>query len=275
MEKIILVINAHHPDTRLMDFGCEMATMAKTDLTGLFVEHLAFTSMPIVGIGSAAYFTALREEAVANVKTDVDQAVRIFEDECERKGVACNCILGKGDPVDQVVFESRFADLLVVDPNIGFYERTEQIPSPLLKEILHRSECPVLLAPHEYEGIEEIVFCYDGSASAVFAIKHFYYLFPGLANRKATLLEISKKRIAEFDDRNRRLMSLMKTHYTHVTYRSEEGTGEDLFQFLFKQRKKMVVMGAFGRSMFSNLFKHSSAETLLRMTDLPVFITHH
>ena len=34
-------------------------------------------------------------------------------------------------------------------------------------------------------------------------------------------------------------------------------------------------MGAYGRSMISNLFKKSTADTMIQMTDLPLFITHY
>jgi hypothetical protein len=34
-------------------------------------------------------------------------------------------------------------------------------------------------------------------------------------------------------------------------------------------------MGAFGRSMLSDFFKHSTAELIVKTINLPVFIAHH
>jgi nucleotide-binding universal stress UspA family protein len=35
------------------------------------------------------------------------------------------------------------------------------------------------------------------------------------------------------------------------------------------------VMGAFGRSMLSGFFKHSTAELIIKTVNLPVFVAHH
>jgi hypothetical protein len=34
-------------------------------------------------------------------------------------------------------------------------------------------------------------------------------------------------------------------------------------------------MGAYGRSMLSNFFKKSNADVLMRVVDLPLFVTHY
>jgi hypothetical protein len=47
-----------------------------------------------------------------------------------------------------------------------------------------------VLAPAEFTGIDEIIFCYDASKSAVFAIKQFSYLFPEFSTKKLTVLEV-------------------------------------------------------------------------------------
>jgi hypothetical protein len=133
----------------------------------------------------------------------------------------------------------------------------------------------VLLAPQKMHELEEIVFCYDGSASSIFAIKQFTYLFPELQNRRSILLEINKKGIPVFDESHYHLMDWLKTHFTSVQYECLEGTAKDrLFTYFFMKKNKLIVMGAYGRGLLSTLFKRSSLDTLVRTVDLPIFITH-
>lgn len=64
-----------------------------------------------------------------------------------------------------VVAESRFADLVLLQPD-GI--------------ALHGAACPVVVMPSHFEGLDQLVFIYDGEAASINAIKQFTYLFPDL-----------------------------------------------------------------------------------------------
>ncbi|MGE5520914.1 MAG: hypothetical protein ACM3VS_13365 [Candidatus Dadabacteria bacterium] len=275
MEKILLVVNSHKPDMGTIEFGCRIAALAETKLTGVFIDNPYTAFLPSAPAGDS-YFKAVREASGEVVTTDTDQAIRLFVDECRRKGIPSEIYTDKGDPIQEVIFESRFADMLIIDPDISFYDREEQLPSHFVKQILANAECPVLLGPEKFEEIEEIIFCYDGSASAVFAIKQFTYLLPEFSNMKVMLLEVNNSGSDEFNESDRRMMEWLRTHYHSAYYHALKGEAKnELFNFLFLKRKKILVLGAYGRSMLSNFFKKSAAEVLIRTVDLPLFIAHH
>jgi nucleotide-binding universal stress UspA family protein len=192
MEKVLVVINAQKPNLEAIHFACTIAAAAHTNLTGLFVENFYLNHIPSSVGEYPSYFDVVKEKKVNEVKADTEQAITIFKNECRRRGITPKTYVDKGEPIQEVIFESRFADLLVVDPAIGLYETEEQLPSHFVKEILATAECPVFLAPEEFESVDEIVFCYDGSASSVFAIKQFTYLLPEFRNKKVMLLEVNK-----------------------------------------------------------------------------------
>lgn len=276
MEKILLVINAHRPNLKSIDFACRIAALANTNLTGLFIETLYFQYIPMAETSYPTYFETVKEIAGTGVTADTEQAITIFKDECKRKSINAKIYVDKGDPISEIIFESRFADLLIVDPTISFNGREEQLPSHFVKELLASAECPVFLAPEEFEYANEIVFCYDGSASSVFAIKQFTYLFPEFRNKKVMLLQVNKTTNEEFEEGHRRVMDLLKAHYPSVCYHGIKGDVKDeLLTYFFMKSKKIIVMGAYGRSMLSNFFKKSSADNLLRTVDLPLFIAHY
>lgn len=276
MEKIILVMNAHNPNIFTIDFACNIVNLAKSQLTGLFIENLYFDYVPIDGINGGSYFAAVNKTTNASVVADTDKSIRLFKEECLRKGIKPGIYVDEGEPIQKIVFESRFADLVIIDPQVSFYNRDEPLPSHFVKEILERSECPVLLAPTKFESIDEIVFCYDGSASSVFAIKQLTHFLPELNERKVLLLEVSQKSEEEFTESHRRMMDWLHSHYQRVYYHSLTGdVKEELFNYFLKKEKILIVIGAYGRSMLSNFFRKSSADVLIRTIDLPIFITHH
>lgn len=276
MEKLLLVVNAHQPGIASIDFACQVATLTGTKLTGLFVENIYFGYVP-ADTSTSAYFERIASPTPqVPVETDTQQAIQIFVDECGKKMVAQEVYIDKGEPIQEIIFESRFADLLIIDPATDFYQGTGQLPSHLVKEILSRAECPVILAPEKFQGAEEIIFCYNGSASAVFAIKQFTYLLPQLSNRKVVLLEVNETGNEEFNESHRRILSWLRVHYPSVVFYNLEGNAKDkLFTYLMNKPNRLVVLGAYGRSILSRFFKKSEADMLIRTVDLPLFITHY
>jgi nucleotide-binding universal stress UspA family protein len=276
MEKIVMIMNAHKPDIKSIDFACRIAALSNAKLTGFFMETTMFTYIPVAETEYPSYFEIIKEKGGAEVLADTEQAVTIFKGACQRKGVNAKTYVDKGNPVQEIIFESRFVDLLIVDPAISIYDKQEQLPSHFVKEILSKAECPVMLAPLEFDYVEEIIFCYDDSASSVFAIKQFSYLFPEFRSKKVTLLEVNKTGNQEFNESHRRVMDWLRAHYLSVCYHALDGeVKNELFTYLIMKSRKIIVMGAYGRSLLSNFFKRSSADILIRSVDLPIFITHH
>lgn len=276
MEKIVVVLSARKPDTTSIDFACRIAAGTQSKLTGLFVENLYYHP-PTESMNKDVYFQSVQEkESGSTVITDTGQAVKLFVSECGLHHITAETYIDKGEPIQEVIYESRFADLLIVDPKINFYDRVEQLPSHFTKEILSNAECPVLLAPDKAVDVEEIVFCYDGSASAVYALKQFTYLLPQFKNKKATLLEVNSSGKEEFNEDHRRIMNWLRAHYESVNYQALKGIARDeLFTWFFMKSNKLAVMGSYGRSALSKFFKHNTADTLIRTVDLPIFITHY
>src|SRR5678809_601441 len=209
MKRILLVLNAQQPDISSIDFACCIARLRNTKLTGLFIENPYLELIP-VDIDGPSYFEPNKKIDNVAVITDTDQSVRLFKDECKLRGINPEICIDQGEPLQEISFESRFADILIIDPGISFYKRDEPLPSHIVKEILARAECPVLLAPGKFKESDEIVFCYDGSASSVFAIKQFAYLFPEFADKKAILLQVNDTAEENFNQTHRRMMDWLR-----------------------------------------------------------------
>ncbi|MGZ5285837.1 MAG: hypothetical protein ACXWB9_01575 [Flavisolibacter sp.] len=269
VKNILVIINGQHPDQSSIKLGCELARMVNASLTGLFVS-----GPPEAPQLEDAYL--LPEGNVPKLlHMDTEQAIKLFRHTCESRDLPHEMRMATSMPIEEAIEESRFADLLVVPPDLSLLDLEVSYPSLFVKLLLRKAECPILLAPVEFDGIDEIVFCFDGSRSAVFAIKQFTYLFPGLHHRKVLLLEVIPEVRHTQDEKENRMMDWLRSYYTDVHHQSLVGEARDeLFTYFFMKQKRLIVMGAFGRSWLSGWFKKSSAQALIKNIDLPLFITH-
>ena len=213
------------------------------------------------------------------VYTDTDQGIRFFTDACTRRNVKGEAmvrgtsLLHTENPVKEVVRESRFADLLLVDADTSFAGKTEVV-SHFVKDVMTLAECPVIVAPAYFESIDEVAFCYDSEHSSVFAMKQFTYLFPQLAEKKLTVLEVN--RTEDMIVEKEKVQSWLTGYYPHINFQVLNGEpAEELMKYFLLKKNMLLVMGAYGRSMVSSMLKKSNADLLMRVVDLPVFITHH
>jgi nucleotide-binding universal stress UspA family protein len=271
MKRIILILNASRPDTSSIDFTCRVADFQESCVYGILVEDMLEEEAD-----PAPYLTGSAPKAETGViSMDSEQAVRIFKDSFLHKGLEAEALVLEGGPLPYAARESYFADLLVLSPDTSFGERARELPSYFTRNLLHAAACPVLLAPRQFDGIDETIFCYDGSPSSLSALKAYTYLFPVLSKEKLAIVEVGRSGDAVFDEAHRSLLKWSRCHYSEVSFMPLAGEPEEeLFQYLFMKHNKMVVLGAYGRSLLSTLFRESTAESLIRTIDLPMFIYH-
>jgi hypothetical protein len=122
--------------------------------------------------------------------------------------------------------------------------------------------------------MDEVIFAYDGSASSVFAIKQFTYLFPVFKNKKAVVVNVNKQERSAIDEQFK-MKEWLSAHYQDVNFVILSGNASDeLFGYLLEKKNAIVVLGAYGRGILSRFLKPSHASLLLRTINLPIFIAH-
>jgi hypothetical protein len=277
VKNILLAVNAAKPEMNAIDFACYIANLTHSKLTGVFLENVCEPRVPELRTFHGLPFV---ETIVANdipenrerKKTCRDN-IRLFHEACINRGVNSCTHLDSSVPMREMIGESRFADLIILNPETSFQSKTENTPTAFAKEVMAKSECPVIIAPLSFEGVDEILFAYDGSSSSVFALKQFTYLFPELKDKKVLILHVNEQ--SSLIDQNQ-IESLVKSHYTDVSFCILSGRpGDELFAYLLGKRNVFVVMGAFGRSSFSDLFRPSAARLVVKAINLPIFIAHN
>ena len=276
MEKILVVIDPLKANKNLLDFALYISRQTKSAITCLFLENVVTDKLVEKDLhGFPVAFTGI--ETAKNrliMKAEIEETLSGFERKCADHWIPFVIHRDYGMPVDDIVAESRFSDVVLMDAGIELEKKSERTPTSFVREILRKSECPVILAPEHPGEINEIIFCYDGSPNAMHAIRQFTCLFPQFKEKRLVILEVTKN---EKKDRQveKRLTEWVGNHYTDFEHEIKKGTvSQILFDSVFKKENIFIVMGSFGRSALSAYFKKSTAESLIKMTTQPVFIAH-
>jgi hypothetical protein len=278
MKRILLAIDALNPDRNSLDFACFLGRLNKSKVTGVFLENLIADEKPLLKVmqGSAYIDWAIDEnsdEYKAKMEL-IKKNIALFSEGCINREVSYQLHRAGGEPATQLIEESRFADLLVVDAETSFNKRFEGPPTEFVKDVLKKAECPVIIAPERFEAIDEIVFTYTNSASSVFAIKQFTYLFPKLKDKRVRIIHVNKEGKWPVPEKNK-LMEWLKNYYTDIHFEALEGEPESaLFGSFLNSRNTFIVMGAYGRNSLSQFLKRSRADLLMNTITQPIFIAH-
>lgn len=254
-------MDAMNLNTNVIDFGCYIARLTHSRLTGIFLEGLK-EDRPVV---------MATQEGMATVEMNIHR----FRDACLCRETLSLIHRDRGVPLGEIIAESRFADLIIVDPETAFNRRDAVMPGKFVKDVLRSAECPVLIAPYSSGDMDEIIFAYDGSPSSVYAIRQFAHLFPDLRSTPVTIVSIRDDEEFALEEQFK-IKEWLQAHFDtlHFEVRHDGGASDQLFAYLIEKKNAIVVMGAYGRNEVSNFFRPSHANLLVKTVNLPIFISH-
>lgn len=273
MKKILLAFDGAHFSEGAFEFARKLNELSPILLTGIFLPLFDYSSLwsYSAAAGGGMVIPLLEEEDVATIEKNIDR----FKVLCQRNNIEFRVHKDFTDfALPALKKETRFADLLILGSesfyvNIGINE-----PNSYLKDAIHNAECPVVVVPEQFDFPEKNILTYDGSESAVYAIKQFAYLFPDLTDNKTVLLYAkSDDEIAFPDEQN--IEELCARHFADLTL-FKLGVDPKKYFGMWSSEKKgaILVSGAFGRSSFSMMFKKSFISDVIRDHKLPVFIAN-
>ena len=212
--------------------------------------------------------------------TEEDQAktevISNFEKDAREAGLRYQIHNDFKITIAELVKQTTYADLLILSYQIFFNHITHEPDTSLLYQVLKGSRCPVLIIPDGMTSIKNIIFTYDSRESSVFAIRAFSGLFARSTKEKeVTILTVTPT--AEEEIKNEGcLLNLVKQHYNNVGVQLLAGTriSDEIMNFAQGIENPLVVMGAYGRSTISNLIIPSVARSIIRHSNMPLFIAH-
>ncbi|MBB5396833.1 universal stress protein [Mucilaginibacter sp. AK015] len=276
MKKLLLAFDAEKPDLQSLEFGIYLAQLTGSALTGVFLEDLPVAPPAAKFAYGSVYAESIRTETPPELtykERIAEENIRKFKATCEAQGISYLVHRDQDVPLDELVAESRYADVIISGPAL-FAASPVETPAEMVKSLLNKAESPVIISPHRTYAIDKVLFAFDGSSSALFAIKQFTYLFPELSGTDINVLQADEGAIFNEEEKEK-VYEYLKVHYSRIDFTDLRGKPQDeLFDYCLRELNAILVMGAYGRSWLSNLFKASAADLVLKLNNLPVFITH-
>jgi nucleotide-binding universal stress UspA family protein len=273
MEKILLAMDGYKQNTYAIDFACYLAKLTHSRLTGVFLEGAPEGGLPaILRMEEPEWVGEMSDTAMA--ADPVLQHVHRFREACLCREVPARVHRNRGVPVGDILLESRFSDLIVVDPETSFQSVDKSFPGRFIRDVLLAAECPVVVSPYQSDELNEVIFAYNGTSSSVFAIKQFTYLFPEFKHKRAVVVNVRNGEDLAIEEQYK-MKEWLSAHYEEVEFVVLKGDASDeLFGYLLDRKNAIVVLGAYGRGILSRFLKPSHASLLLRTINLPIFIAH-
>ena len=277
MKKIIAAFDGLRFSEGTLEEAIRLAHHHSAHLVGVFLHE--FTARGFVVYEALVGQTGDTKQLFEDLKKDdaatYQASIDTFEAACQEEGIPYSVHKDKQSARKELMHESAFADLLVIDPEETFSYIEEEMPGWFMKTILHEAHCPVWLVSQKQAPIQRLVFLYDGSPSSMQAIKMFTYLFPNMSDKEVLILSVKSGSLNLHVPDNKLIHEWMKRHYTHTSYKVVQGEEDDLVQLCREQGPEaLIVAGAYERNRFSNWLRPSLADNLMRQLKAPLFISH-
>jgi nucleotide-binding universal stress UspA family protein len=279
MEKIIVALDGLDISQSAIDYTIFIAQHSNAHVVGVFLDDITHHSYGVSELvtENGGVLDDRMQELNSRDKTRRDHSVQLFEQACQQAGLEHAVHRDRNVALQELLHESIYADLLIIDSKETFSRIRQEPPTEFLRDLLTDVQCPVLVVPQEYKPLEKLVLLYDGEPSSVHAVKMFSYLLPDLKYLETEVLTVK-----EDDDNlhipdNRLMKEFMKRHFPNADYNVSNGDPEDKISAHLRrlQEDTLIVLGAYRRSRVSRFFKQSMADQLLRSLNLPLFIAHN
>lgn len=276
MNKIIAAIDGLKPSASTIAYAIELARQNEAHLVGILLDDFTYTSYKIYDLVKAEgglVGSAKRKFDHKDQKTRA-QAAANFEIACQKAGITYNVHHDKGYALQDLVKETVFADLLIIDARETLEHHAQKTPTDFIRDLLARSQCPVLVVPHLHKPVEQLVCLYDGEPSSVYALKLFHYVLPRLSAYRMKAIFVNWTGAGNHFPDDHLLKEWMKKHHETVEYLVLPGDPEaEILNYLGHQTgTPLVILGAYHRNRLSRWMKPSMADSLMKELKLPLFI---
>ncbi len=278
MKKIIAAIDGLKYSDSTVKHAIGLARQSNAHLVGLMLDDFTYHSYKIFELAGDEGIDELKHRRLEKRDQETrKRSVIEFEILCKKAGINYSIHYDRNIALQELLHESVYADLLVIDSRETLTHYEEKAPTRFIRNLLSEVQCPVLIVPHAFENYEKIILLYDGEPSSVFAIKSFSYILPTLKYLDTEVISVNSDKQSLHLPDNTLMKEFMKRHYPEATYTVLQGnTEEEIIKKLRNEgAQTLVVLGAYRRGMVSRWFRPSMADVLMESLNLSLFIAHN
>jgi nucleotide-binding universal stress UspA family protein len=279
MKKIIAVIDGLKYSDSTTDYAVHVAKQTGSHLVGVFLDDITYHSYKIYELVDGGGY--VNEEKMDRLQKNDDhtreEATRKFSIACQEAGINFSVHHDRNIAIHELLHESVFADLLVIESKETLTHYEERLPTRFVRDLLSEVQCPVLVVPKNFIPFQKAVLLYDGEPASVYAVKTFSYLFAGIPDLEVEVISVKGIKDTLHVPDNHLMKEYMKRHFPKATFTVLRGDAENEIVKKLKDNNNnlLIVLGAYNRGMVSRWFRPSMANILMEELNKPLFIAHH
>ncbi len=272
MRKILVAFDGSVYAQGALKYAFHIGNPNQDLITGVFIEDLSYLNyINVFGEEYLPMDFEVIDELKSETESQIEKNIEKFKNTCDKHQWNYNVHYDKGVPAYELIRESRFADLIVTGYQT-FFSNVENVPDQsILKDLLRDAECPVVAVPQEQESTQNVVLSYNGTSSSMFAIKQFAYLLPQLAEKTTTYC------LTHYDDDTGKKLSeeYLNSHFQSIHIKNQDKPpNENLINFTQSLEQPLLVLGSYGKNIFTRFFSTSIAEKIIKQQTIPIFMAH-
>ena len=280
MRKIIAAFDGLKYSHSTQDHAIMLTSQNKARLVGVFLDDLNYHTYKIYDLISektGGLDTRLQNRLNKKDASVRAGAIRNFESACKKAGIQYYVHKDHKAAIRELLNESTYADLLIIDKTETFSSSKEELPTTFSHSLLPDVQCPVLVVPSSYKKIDALVLLYDGQPSSVHAIKMLGYVLPAFQDTNTEIITVNKAKQTMHLPDSSLIKEFISQHFPNTRFQELQGDPEtEILSFLKKKKANtLVALGAYQRSTVSRFFRPSMADLLINKLNLPLFIAHN
>lgn len=273
MKDILISVRDFHERTPATDFGVRLAAAFGASVTGVHACPRPGSLVPAYGSGMAATIVM---ESARKLIDDATHAKPWFVDWAASLGVPeATWLVAAGDATDALAQAAARHDLLVLD-----YAEDKWIPSWDLPRLILQTGMPSIVVPHRarrFTGFERIAVAWNGSPEAMRAV---HAALPFMQGKQVLLLRGEERAALPGVDWTPpfEIAEYLKLHGVTADecaiQESRDEVGGVLLEEALEFEADLLVMGAYGRSRFSEFMLGGATRYVLTWAEIPVLMRH-
>src|SRR5688572_26165725 len=168
MKKFLAVFDGFNFSQSTLEYAIYLTKLANAHLVGVFLDEAFYRNYDIAGVikNVPDYESAIHLLDEKDAKKRA-QSVEDFERACREAKISFTVHRDRSIAQQELRHESLFADLIIINRRESFAPVSEQLPTGIIRDLLKHAYCPVILAPENFQPVENITFLYDGSSASV------------------------------------------------------------------------------------------------------------
>jgi nucleotide-binding universal stress UspA family protein len=276
LRSILIGLDGSAYSTAALELGLRWAGQFEATLVGLgIIDEPDIRRPEPVPIGGSSFKQHRDEALVADARRRVEQFLETFTRRCTEAGVVSKVLQDVGLPHEQIVLEAQRFDLILLGQRTYFHFETQEGPDETLHKVLKHSPRPVVTVPERLGQGEAVIVAYDGSLQAARAV--YAFTASGLAMKSPVHVISVHKDQDEAARQASRAVEFLTPHGIQalaVPLASSGRPADVLREQAHKRDARLLVMGAYGKSLLHDFFFGSVTRALLKENPVPLLLFH-